>query len=194
VRDELLVFFIRLYLLLNLLPLLLAKKRRIQLVSEGSGHGRDCPGTQACHPSGLVVWHRRHVGAYRTGWIEERCSILYAQSVHRIRIVTAPYLWRVIEHSCVKSAAATAAALNEHIRIAGAKPLCKIIHAQNVIVSHTPVVHVSHAPIHIPLHILHVALIQHSADLLKNVVPNLRTGKIQQQLIARADRRASVDL
>ena len=36
---------------------------------------------------------------------------LYSCAVYGICIVTAPYLWTVVEHACIKSSTATAAAL-----------------------------------------------------------------------------------
>ena len=58
-------------------------------------HGHHSPGMETGHPPGLVVGHRRHMGAHRGYGIQEGSPVLDPQPVHRVRIVAAPYLGRM---------------------------------------------------------------------------------------------------
>ena len=71
------------------------------------------------------------MGTDRAGRIGKGCSILYFNTLNRIRIVTAPDLWCIIQHSRIKPAAATAASLNQKIRVTFMQPFQKIINIEH---------------------------------------------------------------
>ena len=136
-----------------------------------------------------MIGYGRHVGAYRSGRIEERSAILNLQPIQRIRIVTAPDLRRIIHHPGIKPSAAAAAALNQHIRITFHEILQKFIDAQHIVMGHLPRtpllgINIGNAPVHIPFYILHIALIQYTTNLFKYMIPYFCPGKIKYKLIS----------
>ena len=118
------------------------------------------------------------MGPYRRRRIDKGGTILDLQSVDGVRVVAAPDLRRIVEHSRVEASAAAAASLDQDIRIALHDPLQEIIQPQHIVVKDSSLavrrsgIDISDTPVHIPLDIFHVALIEHSADLLINIVYN----------------------
>ena len=87
-----------------------------------------------------------------------------AQPVHSIRIVAAPDLRRIIQHSGIKPPAAAAASLYQHIRIPPCQLFEKIIYAEHIIISHFSRkigrrIHLRNAAVHIPLNVFDISLI-----------------------------------
>ena len=135
---------------------------------------------ETCHPSGLVVRHRRNMRPHRGNRIEKRSSVLDSCAVDRIGIVAAPDLWGIIKHSCVKPAAATAASLQQKIRIAAAQTLHEIIDTKHIIIGKISGINICHAAVHIPLDIINFSLIEHGTYLIKYTVAHFFSGKIKQ--------------
>ena len=125
-----------------------------------------------------MIWHCRYMRSHGRYRIEEGCAILYSCAVYGICIVTAPYLWTVVEHACIKSSTATAAALKKYIRISCHQTLHKIIHSKHIVVCKISCIHISHASVHIPLHVVDFSLIKHCADLIENIVPDFFSRKV----------------
>ena len=107
-----------------------------------------------------------------------------SRAVDGIRIITAPDLWRIIKHSCIKASAAAAAALQKQIRITARQAFHKIVHAKNIIIGEISRIDICHAPVHIPLDIINLSLVQHCTDLLKHLIPHFFSGEIKKQLIS----------
>lgn len=135
---------------------------------------------ETCHPSGLVIWNRRNMCPHRGNRIEKRGSVLDSCAVDRIGIVAAPDLWGIIKHSRVKPAAATAASLQQKIRIAAAQVFQKIIDTKHIIIGKISGIDICHAAVHIPLDIINFSLIKHGRDLVKHTIAHFFSGKIKQ--------------
>ena len=135
---------------------------------------------ETCHPSRLVIRHRRNVRPHCGNRIEKRRSVLDSCAVDRISIVAAPDLWGIIKHSRVKPAAATAASLQQKIRIAAAQVFQKIIDTKHIIIGKISGINICHAAVHIPLDIINFSLIEHGTDLVKYTVAHFFSGKIKQ--------------
>ena len=106
--------------------------------------------------------------------------MLDRQPFNGIGIITAPDLWGIIKHSCVKPAAATAASLQQKIRIAAAQVFQKIIDTKHIIIGKISGINICHAAVHIPLDIINFSLIEHGTDLVKDTVAHFFSGKIKQ--------------
>ena len=117
---------------------------------------------------------------HRGNRIEKRRSVLDSCAVDRISIVAAPDLWGIIKHSRVKPAAATAASLQQKIRIAAAQVFQKIIDTKHIIIGKISGINICHAAVHIPLDIINFSLIEHGTDLVKYTVAHFFSGKIKQ--------------
>ena len=117
---------------------------------------------------------------HRGNRIEKRSSVLDSCAVDRIGIIAAPDLWGIIKHSRVKPAAATAASLQQKIRIPAAQAFQKIINTKDVIMGKISGINICHAAIHIPLDIVNFPLIEHGTDLVKDTVAHFFSGKIKQ--------------
>ncbi len=121
------------------------------------------------------------MGAHSGNRIAERGAILNAQTVYRIRVVAAPDLGGVIEHTAVKAAAPAAAPLNEHIGEIPAQTLCELIYAQDIAMINfsLPVrrqsggPHFSEAPVHVPFQIRDIGAGQDRLDLLIYMIPHI---------------------
>ena len=96
---------------------------------------------------------------HRGNRIEKRSSVLDSCAVDRIGIVAAPDLWGIIKHSRVKPASATAASLQQKIRIAAAQVFQKIIDTKHIIIGKISGINICHAAVHIPLDIINFSLI-----------------------------------
>ena len=121
-------------------------------------------------------------------------SILNAQPVDCVRIVTAPDLGRIIEHSRIETSAAARASLDQHIGIALHQSLQKIIEAQDIIIQNLPLIRggpredIRDASVEIPFQVIHISFIQDTADTIINFINDLLPGEIQHQLISSKDR------
>ncbi len=109
----------------------------------------------------------------RRNRIKERCPILNPQSVHRVRIIAAPYLRRIIQHTGIEPAAAAAASFYKKIRIPGKQLFQKVIHAKHIIISHSARIvdrgiYLRDAAVHIPFDIFDIPLVQYIAYTFKN--------------------------
>ena len=58
--------------------------------------------------------------------------MLDPQAVHRVGVVAAPDLGRVVKHAGVETAAASAAAFDQKIGVTRAEPLQEIVEAEDV--------------------------------------------------------------
>ena len=144
-----------------------------------------------------MIRHRRHMGTYRRYRVTERGTVLDSHTVYRIRIITAPDLRCVIQHACVEPSASSAAAFNQHIRIALHQALQEIIYPKNIIMKHSSLVlcncgiNIRQTAVLIPFHIFNIALVQHTAYFFKNIIHNILPGEIQHQLISTVSRFSS---
>ena len=136
-----------------------------------------------------MVRRCRDVRPYGRHRIDKRCAVLDFQAVYGIRIVAAPDLRRIIEHPGVKPAPASAASLDQDIRVALHDALQEVIQAEDIVVEHPalPVsgrgVHVRDAPVHIPFDILDIPLVQDRADLIIDIVHHFFSGEVQDKLV-----------
>ena len=94
--------------------------------------------------------------------IRKGCTVLNAQSVDRIRIVTAPDLRSVIEHTGVKPSAATAAALDHDIREIPIHSLEEVIQTEYIIIHHRPLlpgscgVYIEYGAVEVPFYVFNI--------------------------------------
>ena len=103
-------------------------------------------------------------GAHR---VAEGGAVLDGQAVHRVRVVAAPDLGRVVKHPGVKPPASAGAALDQQIRVAAVEPFQKFIQPQHIPVQNrtaaVPVPcggpDVADAPVHIPFQIFDVGAV-----------------------------------
>ena len=143
-----------------------------------------------------------HMRSHSTYRITERSTILDLQSVNGIGIITAPDLRGIVKHSCLKSSTAAGTGFEKKIRISLHQALHHLIDSQNISVINLSLTfswkccteHVIHTAVHIPLHIIHFAGIQHCEYLVHNVFPDFLSGNIQIQLIPASVRCTSRDL
>lgn len=104
--------------------------------------------------------------------------------IHSVRIVAAPNLRGVIEHTGVKSSPSSAAPLDQHIRVARQQLFQKLIDSKNIPVQDGSLVfrvrriYVKKTSVHIPLDIFHIGVSQHLADLFKYCIPDFGPRKI----------------
>ena len=108
-------------LLCHFLFFSVGKQIQIQLIAKAACHCHSATGLKRRDSAGLVIRHGRHMRSHRRNRIEKGCAVLDTDAVNGIRVVAAPYLGRIVEHTCVKPSATAAASFNQHIRI----PLCK---------------------------------------------------------------------
>ena len=118
----------------DLLLILGCELLRIEFVAECSGHGNDPSCLQRCDPAVLLIRADRDMGAHTARRISERCTVLDAEAVDRVCIVTAPDLRRVVKHACIETSAAAAAPLDQHIRIALRQSLQKVVKAEDIVI------------------------------------------------------------
>ena len=78
------------------------------------------------------------MGSHRGSRVNEGGAVLDLQTVNGVCIVAAPDLRRIVQHACVKTSAASAASLDENIRIPVHQPLQEIIEPQHIVVEHPP--------------------------------------------------------
>ena len=175
----------------------LRKLAKIQLIAEGSSHSHHTSCFHRCASSCLMIRNCRNMGAYSGHRIGKGGSILDFDPVCGIRIVTAPDLRCIIQHSGIKSSAAAAAALDQKIRIARNQPLQKVIKAKYIVMQNFSLVgcsmreNISNASVHIPLDVFNVSLVKQRTDLLKNRIYDFFSGEIQYQLISSSHRFSS---
>ena len=141
------------------------------------------------------------MGSHGRCRIKEGGSVLDAHPIHRIGVVTAPDLGSIIQHACIKSSAASAASLYQHIRVSLYQLVQKFIYAQHIIIGDLPLslchfhrIKICKASVHIPLDIFDISLIEHSADLLEDMISHLFPGKIKHQLVSAPYRPSSRNL
>ena len=120
------------------------------------------------------------MGADRTDGEAEGCSVLNGQSFDRVGVVAAPDLRGVIEHACVKSAAAARARFQKERRIAREQPFHKIVHAEHIAVqSGTPAAagfeSISHTTVHVPFDVVDPGRIEERSHLIENRLTDLRS-------------------
>ena len=162
--DQLLIFPILRHLLPDLILLLLRQLSGIQFIAECPRHGHHPSGMEAHTAPGLMVRHRGHMGSHCGNRIEERSPILDPQPIHRIRVIAAPDLRRIVQHARVKPAASAAAALYQHIRISAPQFFQEIIYSHHIVICHHSGlilhgVNIRETPVHVPLHIGNVPLV-----------------------------------
>ena len=172
------------------LPFLRGALAQVHLIAEGAAHGHGTPGLQGGDAAVLLIGRDGDVGPHGADGIAEGGAVLDAQAVHGVGVVAAPDLGGVVEHPCVKPAAAAGAALDQQLRVVPAQPLQNVVDAKHIAVVDLPLAvggqgggpDVGEAPVHIPFEIGDAGAVQ---DLLHgpvDVIPDLPTGEVQHQL------------
>ncbi len=109
--------------------------------------------------------------------------------VHRVGVVAAPDLRRVIQHSGIEPSAASAAAFEQDIRILLYQPLHKVVQAYHVIIKDVTLrigrmrVNVGDRPVAVPFNIFYVALVENLAHPVVHIVDYLFSREIEHELI-----------
>ena len=109
---------------------------------------------------------RTHRG-YR---IQEAGAVLYPRAVDGVRIVGAPDLGRVIQHTHVKPSAASGAPFDQQIRIITVQPLQEIIQPEYIIVENLSLgqtamrIHIEDGTVEVPFDIFDIRAVQDLAD------------------------------
>ncbi len=179
-------------LLLHFFLLFRRHLRDVQLVSKGSGHCHAPSGMKGRNTSCLVIRNRTDMRSHSRYRIPQRGSVLNRRTVQRVRVVTGPDLRRVVQHAGVKPSASAAAALDQDLRKPLMKLLQHIVQSQNITVGkfalvlriQAQTVFVADAAVHIPLHIADRCAPQDRADPFQNIIADLPSGKIQNQLVS----------
>ena len=116
------------------------------------------------------------------------------ESLNGIGVVAAPDLGCIIQHSGIKTSAATAAAFQQKVRMTGQHIFHYLIKAKDIFMADRPLaecgicgtVYVIHAPVHIPFYIGNVCTGKGIVDKFLHVFPYFFSGKIQDQLVTAA--------
>ncbi len=113
-----------------------------------------------------------YVGFQRGHRIHKGGSVLNLQPAHSIRVVAAPNLGLIIEHSRVKAAAPAATPAEEDFRMGQDNAVHYVVQSENVSMVNLPLFFflgydgpgIRDKPVHIPLHIFDFRAVQHFID------------------------------
>ena len=179
-------------LLFYLCLFLIWKKTKIKLITKTSGkcHISSCRKRYAS--SCLVIWACRYMCTNWTDRIEEWCSILDIKTVHSICIVTAPNLWRIVQHSGIETSATAAAALKQNLRETLYKTLQQLLNSKYIAVIAfawlltfvNMAVHIADTAVHIPLYILDLSVSKNFFKTSHQIVAHITSCHIKHKLIA----------
>ena len=133
----------------------------------------------------------RYMRSHCADRISKRSSILDLQTLDRIGIIAAPDLRSIMKHSCVKSSAASAAALDQHIRISLSESVQKFIQTKNITVRNLSLavcrkcctVNITDASVKIPFQIIDIRFVQDLGHLIKDMISDIFSGKIKHKLV-----------
>ena len=133
----------------------------------------------------------RYVRSHCADRISKRSSILDLQTLDRIGIVTAPDLRGVIHHTGIISSAASAAALDQHIRISLSESVQKFIQTKHITMRNFSLtfcrkyctVNITDASVKIPFQIINICLVQNLCHLIKDMISDIFSGKIKHKLV-----------
>ena len=172
----------------------LRKFAEIQLITEGTLHCTDASCLERRYPAVLMVRANGHMGRHGRHRITEGGSIMNTKSLDGIGVVAAPDLGCIIQHSGIKTSAATAAAFQQKVRMTGQHIFHYLIKAKDIFMADRPLaecgicgtVYVIHAPVHIPFYIGNVCTGKGIVDKFLHVFPYFFSGKIQDQLVTAA--------
>ena len=124
----------------------------------------------------------RDVCAHRGLGIKIGNAVLNGQALNGVRIIRRPDLGGKAEHSQVKPVAAGGAAFQQNVRPGRENPAKHIVQAKNEIMGLRPQRH--GMAVHVPLDVGNAGAVQNPGDILHDIIPHLRLGQVQQQLIA----------
>ena len=133
----------------------------VEFIPEGARHRHASSRGEGCDPACLMVRNRRNMGSHRAYRIPERGAVLYFQPFDRIRIVTAPYLRRIVQHTRVEPSASSTAPFKQNMRKYSDQLFQNTIQAQHKAMRHFTLpllwqsitVFVAYTPVKIPFHI-----------------------------------------
>ena len=159
----------------------------IQFISKGAGHGYRCPGIDRSVATGLLVGALRYMGAHSGNRIAEGRSVLDRQPFDGVGVVACPDLGRIVQHAGVKASASSAAAFDQHVRIASAQFVQHIIKAENIpvcdfsllICRQKSTVNIGNTAVKIPFQVFDFCRVQNLAHLAEDIVAHILSGEIQ---------------
>ena len=122
--------------------------------------------------------------------------MLDADTLDGICIVAAPDLGRIIQHSRVKSSAASAASFDQHIRISLYQSFEEIIDAEYILIHDFSIVleslyrreHIAYTAVHVHLDIFYIGSVYHCGYLFKYMIHNFFSGEVQHKLVPASHR------
>ena len=173
-------------------PVCLRNFRHIQLVTEGARQRHISPRLKGCRPSQRMIGTVGHMRPHGGQWIYHRRTRLDGKPLHRIRIVGAPDLRAVIEHTRIKSRPAAGTVLQKQVREFPRQSVLQLIHRQHLSVEQLSLSvrrqatasHIRQLPVHIPFHIFNIRTAQHRCDHIIHTVPHFLSGQIQHILVS----------
>ena len=176
----------------HLLFFIVRQAVQIQFIAECSRHCHNRTGSQRYTTSGLMIRHGGYVRPHRTGRIPERCSVLNGQPFHSVRIVTAPDLRTIRQHTGVKTSSPSCTAFHQHMGKCTRQPFQNAVQTEYITVKHFPLpfrrervtVYVRQTTVHVPLDITDVMTFQETGQSFVHPAGNFLAGQIQYQLIA----------
>ncbi len=173
-------------------PIRLRNLRHIQLVAEGARQRHIAPRLKRRIPPNRVIRAVCHVRPHGGQRIYHRRTRLNGKTLHRIRIVRAPDLRAVIEHTRIKSRPAAGTVLQKQMREFPRQSVLQLIHRQYLSVEQLSLSvrrqaaasHIGQLPVHIPLYIFNIRTAQHRCDHIIHTVPHFLSGQIQHILVS----------
>ena len=133
-----------------------------------------------------------YMGFQRVHRIDEGGAVLDFQPGDGVRVVAAPDLGLIVEHGRVIPPASSAAAAEDHLLMGKNHLIHDPVQSQHVPVKSLSLAFfwkksgpdIGNAPVHIPLHILNFRIRKQFVDHGNQIITDIFSGKIQNQLIS----------
>ena len=174
----------------------------IQLIAECSHHSDMTPCLERRYPAHAVIGAVRNVRSEAGAGIAQGSAVLYFKPFYRVSVVGAPYLRRVIQHTCVKPRTAAGAVFKQQIGEIGEQPLLDLVNAEDVSVPYFAlsfrgeylVSDLAELAVHVPLDILDIRRGQYLVHLLVDVVAHVFSGEVYDKLRTAGGARSAGDM
>ena len=128
------------------------------------------------------------MGAHGAGRVEIAEPFLNGKTLNRVGIITRPNLRRVAQHTKIKTVTPGGTGLQKDMGARGKDAFQHLVKPQHIAVGQLPArrdsgIKIAHVAVHIPLDIGDGAMVQKMGNVVNDIIPHLRTGKIKQELV-----------
>ena len=159
-------------------PVLLRNSCDVKLIAERPDHSNVAPCCKGSRSADGMVRAVGNVRSHCGNGVAYRRTVLYFQTLYRVRIVRTPYLRREIEHTRIEPCAAARAVLEQDMRIIRRKAVHNIVNAEDISVPKLalPVcreggrAYLGELAVHIPFYILDICAVEyffhHTVDMI----------------------------